>query len=137
MNCSICLDEEKYTNISTLCKHEFHKICLDTWLNENETCPYCRNSLTNYIRDEIEVDQHYQRHEYVDNSSSDFDEYSYEERHESVVPQTDNYITELINERNRLQEIIENVEEYEYEIYGSELYLIDELINEYFTNRRY
>ena len=130
MNCSICLDEEKYTNISTLCKHEFHKICLDTWLNENETCPYCRNSLTNYIRDENE------RHEYVDVSSSEVDSDSYEEIHENE-PQTNNNITELINERNRLEEIIENVEEHEYEVYVSELNLIDELIDEYFTNRRY
>ena len=55
MDCSICLDNEKYTNISTLCKHEFHKDCLDTWLSENKNCPYCRKSLTDYIRDEIEV----------------------------------------------------------------------------------
>jgi len=44
-NCSVCL--EKYDDSEEvkvlLCKHYFHKVCIDTWLTNNSTyCPLCR-----------------------------------------------------------------------------------------------
>ena len=48
-NCSICFEDE-YTKSNymaeTICKHKFHKNCLKKWLNEKETSPCCRNSLS-------------------------------------------------------------------------------------------
>jgi hypothetical protein len=46
--CSICLKkiyENKFTE--TLCKHLFHKNCLNTWLIGKNTCPLCRFQLKN------------------------------------------------------------------------------------------
>jgi len=44
-NCIICF--EKYENNERLyeikkCKHNFHKHCINKWLNEKEVCPICR-----------------------------------------------------------------------------------------------
>ncbi|KAI5191576.1 hypothetical protein NECID01_1526 [Nematocida sp. AWRm77] len=30
------------------CSHVFHYICIDTWMNEKQTCPYCRNETPSY-----------------------------------------------------------------------------------------
>ncbi len=43
-HCSICIDKlepGKYKR-ELLCNHTFHKICIDNWLKEHETCPTCR-----------------------------------------------------------------------------------------------
>ncbi len=43
--CTVCMEEIK---INSKCKkipgcgHQFHKKCIDTWLNESKTCPNCR-----------------------------------------------------------------------------------------------
>lgn len=43
MECAICLGTMETTNFKTLsCNHCFHKECIDTWLKNNSTCPYCR-----------------------------------------------------------------------------------------------
>ena len=46
MVCSICLesinDTNKKTNLN--CGHCYHSECIEEWLNENDTCPYCRES---------------------------------------------------------------------------------------------
>ena len=43
-NCSICLKKMYCNNsISTECNHIFHKICLETWLKNKDTCPLCRS----------------------------------------------------------------------------------------------
>lgn len=44
--CSVCLDEAIPCNDKTDCGHFFHKTCLDAWLRENYTCPFCRKNLT-------------------------------------------------------------------------------------------
>lgn len=45
--CSICLDDDeplKDENAElTRCAHRYHKACLDTWLEKNDTCPLCRS----------------------------------------------------------------------------------------------
>ena len=43
MECAICLGTVESRNIKTLkCNHCFHKECIDTWLKNHITCPYCR-----------------------------------------------------------------------------------------------
>jgi hypothetical protein len=44
--CSICLDKIKIsTQIDTVCKHFYHKYCLDIWLQNNTSCPLCRQQI--------------------------------------------------------------------------------------------
>jgi hypothetical protein len=53
--CSICLNE--FTDYKTLCGHEFHRSCLETWLltehtrkdiEQSLTCPLCRADIDGY-----------------------------------------------------------------------------------------
>lgn len=41
--CCICLDEIKHENLTTSCKHTFHKRCLLQCVDER--CPMCRTDL--------------------------------------------------------------------------------------------
>lgn len=44
-DCSICIAETKYREISLIlpiCGHKFHKACIEPWLKEKKTCPLCR-----------------------------------------------------------------------------------------------
>jgi len=45
--CSVCITEvESGETIRKLtCGHKFHKDCVDTWLNQNITCPVCKKFL--------------------------------------------------------------------------------------------
>ena len=44
--CSICLGEIRFdAERRTACNHIFHAVCLETWLNQNSTCPLCRARL--------------------------------------------------------------------------------------------
>jgi len=45
--CPICLlDYEEGDEVRTLpCSHEFHKHCVDSWLENNSSCPACRHSV--------------------------------------------------------------------------------------------
>jgi E3 ubiquitin-protein ligase ATL10/75/76/77/78 len=46
--CPICLGEfENGDRVRMLpkCNHEFHVMCIDTWLVSHSSCPNCRNSL--------------------------------------------------------------------------------------------
>lgn len=41
--CSICNSAYDETNIGiTPCQHTFHRNCINTWLDDNNTCPLCR-----------------------------------------------------------------------------------------------
>lgn len=57
-DCCICLaslrnnDERK--NVILECKHEFHHICLQQWLNVNDTCPLCRRRILGFDNRENE-----------------------------------------------------------------------------------
>ena len=42
MECSICYEEIKDCYDAIKCKHKFCKICLNTWLEQHNTCPMCR-----------------------------------------------------------------------------------------------
>ena len=48
-NCPIC--SESVCDIQTSCKHTFCESCIQTWFNSNQgqTCPYCRNCLSNTV----------------------------------------------------------------------------------------
>lgn len=44
--CSICLflmKRSERVRVLPSCKHTYHAACIEPWLNENVTCPYCRN----------------------------------------------------------------------------------------------
>lgn len=41
-DCSICFSE---SNIITSCDHQFCKTCIDKWLENHSTCPYCRQKI--------------------------------------------------------------------------------------------
>jgi hypothetical protein len=45
--CAICLDEMNDDILNTICHHSFHNSCLEKWIEQKETCPTCRSSLTN------------------------------------------------------------------------------------------
>ncbi|XP_072931143.1 E3 ubiquitin-protein ligase RNF181-like [Epargyreus clarus] len=47
LDCSICLVEFKKTERAKKmpCQHIFHSTCLLTWLQQNNTCPFCRHKL--------------------------------------------------------------------------------------------
>lgn len=53
-SCPICLDEIKEKNFSvTECGHKFHTSCLLTSIKSNNTCPMCRNKLTEPIDNNV------------------------------------------------------------------------------------
>lgn len=41
--CAVCMQNN--VNIMVKCNHEFCKSCIDKWLENNSTCPLCRDSL--------------------------------------------------------------------------------------------
>ncbi|WP_422442036.1 MULTISPECIES: RING finger protein [unclassified Endozoicomonas] len=43
-NCPVCLTPFAGRAVTVLepCSHMFHEDCLETWLSQNTTCPYCR-----------------------------------------------------------------------------------------------
>ena len=44
--CSICLDTNNKKMIKTKeCGHDFHLECLNKWIKQSPTCPYCRCDL--------------------------------------------------------------------------------------------
>lgn len=47
-SCSICLEEYKKNEKIFLsnCEHIFHSKCINSWLNNNITCPICRQILS-------------------------------------------------------------------------------------------
>tara|TARA_Y100000389_G_scaffold158606_1_gene160082 strand:- start:47 stop:430 length:384 start_codon:yes stop_codon:yes gene_type:complete len=53
MECAICLEPIINREKKTLnCNHSFHKNCVDLWLKEHNTCPYCRE-LIKFIKVKI------------------------------------------------------------------------------------
>ncbi|GMY31819.1 putative RING-H2 finger protein ATL19 [Fagus crenata] len=48
-DCVICLNDfvdGDSCRVFPMCKHIFHVICIDNWLEKHLTCPICRHSLT-------------------------------------------------------------------------------------------
>lgn len=48
--CPICLEKLKDGDevISLPCAHTFHFQCITSWLSEHDTCPLCRNPISNF-----------------------------------------------------------------------------------------
>ncbi len=43
-DCPICFNNMKNKVVKyTVCKHVFHKKCLNKWLEDNSSCPSCRS----------------------------------------------------------------------------------------------
>ncbi|GIX75253.1 hypothetical protein CDAR_604671 [Caerostris darwini] len=57
--CSICLDTTRCRKMKNLaCSHEFHRMCIDKWLDSNDVCPLCREPTTPPVENEqIEEEQ--------------------------------------------------------------------------------
>ncbi len=49
--CSICLEDIKIGNKVRIlvCGHNYHQECLDNWLRINDTCPICRDKISEHV----------------------------------------------------------------------------------------
>ena len=48
-NCSVCYETKAAKTKALLpCGHEFCKRCIDKWRKQNNSCPLCRKTFTNY-----------------------------------------------------------------------------------------
>lgn len=59
--CSICLDRIVSGNVTTKCKHKFHKKCLIGWCKGNKdkpTCPICRKDINDTCKKIMPFDSH-------------------------------------------------------------------------------
>uniref|UniRef100_A0A4W6BPZ1 Ring finger protein 130 n=1 Tax=Lates calcarifer TaxID=8187 RepID=A0A4W6BPZ1_LATCA len=43
-HCAVCIEAYQLNDVVRIlpCKHVFHKVCVDPWLNEHCTCPMCK-----------------------------------------------------------------------------------------------
>ncbi|KAM8848122.1 E3 ubiquitin-protein ligase RNF130 [Synchiropus picturatus] len=43
-HCAVCIESYQLNDVVRIlpCKHVFHKVCVDPWLNEHCTCPMCK-----------------------------------------------------------------------------------------------
>lgn len=46
-DCSICMEELDNRTVETICKHNFHKDCIEKWGEKNNSCPLCRELMIN------------------------------------------------------------------------------------------
>lgn len=46
--CIICFNDKNLSFQCYQCKNLFHTNCINTWINENPTCPFCRYNLIDY-----------------------------------------------------------------------------------------
>ncbi|KAJ3683083.1 hypothetical protein LUZ60_013310 [Juncus effusus] len=56
--CAICLSEVsegEEVRLLPVCTHLFHKVCIETWLMQNWTCPVCRARVRACIVSDIEI----------------------------------------------------------------------------------
>ena len=49
MDCSICIEPLHGKTITTKCGHTYHSKCLAQWYESNDNCPYCRQSIEQYL----------------------------------------------------------------------------------------
>ena len=84
-SCSICQLAFSNTIICRVinnCNHIFHINCIDTWLHNHTTCPFCRYDLSNIsISNEAENDG--------DDEEGDYEEGDYEETEEGEYEETE------------------------------------------------
>ena len=67
MDCSICLEPIDIESMITPCKHNFHTLCIEQWIENcpfdyNEIpCPYCRTGLPINFVDMIDIYSMYEK----------------------------------------------------------------------------
>jgi hypothetical protein len=44
-DCAICFEELVENKFALICKHIFHKACIERWLTQTHTCPLCREHI--------------------------------------------------------------------------------------------
>jgi len=44
--CPICLDVIQHNVFVTVCRHKYHKSCIDQWLTKSDVCPLCRGNIS-------------------------------------------------------------------------------------------
>lgn len=47
--CSICLEEDTNDLVELTCKHIFHRACIQEWHKIQNSCPNCRNDMTELV----------------------------------------------------------------------------------------
>ena len=123
-SCTICHAPFVNTDICRLlknCNHIFHLECIETWLSDHVTCPYCRNDLL--INNEVLVNST------AETSANNVAEDNV--RVESVVVDNDaedNYYYQQYEGYNDEEEINNNADDY-YDEDGSEYDNMPELIS--------
>ena len=51
MRCSICFENIRFPQQAILkCQHGFHFSCLKEWFKESQTCPICRQNISNCLK---------------------------------------------------------------------------------------
>ena len=45
--CSICMDNGNNKYLKLKCNHIFHLKCIKQWIEQNNSCPLCRNTIIN------------------------------------------------------------------------------------------
>lgn len=55
-NCLVCY--ENSCTIITNCGHQYCKNCIFTWLNDNDTCPYCRTIINEFFKISKKIDNY-------------------------------------------------------------------------------
>lgn len=51
--CVICLSDENLDTVTLCCYNIVHKLCLNNWLINNNTCPMCRNEHIKHLLQNI------------------------------------------------------------------------------------
>jgi hypothetical protein len=85
IKCSICMTEFEQTEIIKLtkCKHIFHSECLNEWVDENHSCPVCREILGKYnIKDGERIIK--------EGNDSEYEEETYNETSDDDTPKLEN-----------------------------------------------
>ncbi|XP_055595001.1 uncharacterized protein LOC129745697 [Uranotaenia lowii] len=81
--CAICLESPSKDSVHLACAHEFHKRCIDAWLERQPVCPVCRNQEQDQDEDDTETDETIDDEsemssEYLDNSGDSSSNVSHE-----------------------------------------------------------
>ena len=55
--CGICFEKLVFKQTQILhCEHEFHNDCIEKWLEENNTCPYCRSLTDHHLTIDMSIE---------------------------------------------------------------------------------
>ncbi|MEK7070219.1 MAG: DUF4116 domain-containing protein, partial [Patescibacteria group bacterium] len=67
--CSICREEgEILVEIACPAKHTFHNACIEAWLKNNSTCPFCRGIIKCKILTVEQLFDYFSRKEKIDDN---------------------------------------------------------------------